>query len=584
VGSGGPAGKGVIVVRMLHASVAPEASTVVPASWRRAGHAWALLSIVTATVAAMIFADSAVSYVAVLIVLASGAFTTPALVVGWWLIHQGPPEENPGGRAWYLGLVLIYVSGLALLAGLVDGVPTDTLVGVPLVVLIIAAVTVGNIRIVRSGSGQRALTIDGLDCLACVAAVVGPCALLWADDVVAAPHAWFAAPAAVVAVGTLAGLFWMVLLATRRRGQASSLGAVLLGFTGLGTVNAVAQAAQGVADFTLPGPPLVALHATWMACILVVPLHVPRQAPVGLGRLAPHAQVRGGAFPAAVALLAVLGMAGAAAVEGFGWRSGTACAVVASLLLALLSARQALTTRETRRLYRQLAEASAQRHALLDAVLRGESDDRHRVAATLHSHAASAYVAFVTFMQLTASDERVPAAAADVLRTDLAHHVDALRDLAAAVSPSSRDSPGYPIETLARACLDGLYGDAPHPTLAVTVDPDLVLTWECETIVVRILHEALRDAHRREAGSLDVHLDAADAVVVLRVVDDGTHPTHEAVAAAMWDYASWLDGDVAVVAAGAAVVTTARLRPATAASGRRPPVALHLVPEPQRHL
>jgi hypothetical protein len=89
------------------------------------------------------------------------------------------------------------------------------------------------------------------------------------------------------------------------------------------------------------------------------------------------------------------------------------------------------------------------------------------------------------------------------------------------------------------------------------------------------------DAHRRDARSLDVRLDAADTVVVFRFVDDGTHPMDAAAVADMRTYAAWLDGTVHVHTDGPAVITTARLRPAVSASGHRPPASLHLVPGPR---
>ena len=492
---------------------------------RVAGLAWAAVTIPSTTALAAL-ADGRDAYLFVLVFLASGAYTTPALVVGWLVVRRVEPAERPAAALWLASVVLMYAIGLGVLAGLALDTGLGNPAGAPAVATIAALVLAGNVCLVRNGSGERAVVVDIVDCLTWAVVAAAPCALLWADDIVTADEAWLAVPAALSAVGMLAGTFWMALLVTRR-GDHPTLSAFLLAFTLLGTLDAVLQAAQALSGFALPAPPLVAVHATCMALMLLVPLHVPRRPAARLGDLAPHRQVRGGTGAALLPLAGLPAIVLTAVVAGDGepW-AAVVCVGAITALAALVAARQALVQRETRHLYGRLELAATRRRELLGALVRNTHDDRHRIATTFHRHAVSAYVGIATFLRAAEASPAAPAGAASGrVKDDLARHVDALRDLVAAPAPRPDRVPAHPLAVLAAAHHDNLYDDTPAPRLDVTVAEGLTLEWEVEAALVRIVQEALDDVARRGgATAVSVALDAFHATLVLTVTDDGADP------------------------------------------------------------
>jgi signal transduction histidine kinase len=204
--------------------------------------------------------------------------------------------------------------------------------------------------------------------------------------------------------------------------------------------------------------------------------------------------------------------------------------VVAAVLVALAALRQLAGMRETRRLYGQVERANETRRELLAQVMQRSDDDRHRVAAQLHEQAVSAYATFVSFMQTSAlvgAGTGAPMAGASVLvRDELGKQAESLRQLMLAVQPLAAERPDQrPARGLSaaiRAYMDNLYGDRRVPCLTVTVDETLVLDWSTETIVLRIVQEAVTNVRRHSRASKVVVTIRADGKVVeVSVVDDG---------------------------------------------------------------
>jgi signal transduction histidine kinase len=327
----------------------------------------------------------------------------------------------------------------------------------------------------------------------------------------------------------------------------------------LGVVNAVAQTAQGVSGFTLPSAPLIGLHALCMSLLLLVPLYVPSDISAGLDRLPPQAQVRGAGLPSATILfgLPVLLLAALVQRNRVDWAIAFTLSVVV-LLSVLAAVRQLLAVRETRRLYALVEQASDDRRDLLARVIRRIDDDRHAVAAQLHEQAMSAYATFVSYLMATdrpTAHERVRSAilheASALVRDDLSRQAESLRQLMLAVGPldaghSRSESLRVPIQ----AYVHNLYGDGPVPQVDVEVDPDLVLDWITETIVLRVVQEALRNVWRHSSATqVDVSLRATGSVVELEVVDDGVgfdpdDGFYESGIAAMRSFAAFANGSL----------------------------------------
>jgi hypothetical protein len=552
--------------------------------------AWAAVT-VPATAAVSALVEGRDGYLVVLFLLASGAYTTPTLVVGWLVVRRVEPAERTTAALWFASLVLMYAAGVGVLAGVVFGADQANAAGAPVLVAIAGLILAGNVRLVRDGSGERAVLVDVVDCLTWTLVVTAPAALVWGDDIAGADEAWFAVPAALAAVGMLAGAFWMALLVTRRRGSGPAIGAYLIAFTLLGALDAALQVAQATSGFTLPAPPLVGLHAACASLVLLIPLHIPQRPTAGLGTLAPHRQVRGGA---SAAFLPVAGLPTVAVALAANDADGPTATTIAGLgaltaLALLAAARQALVQRETRHLYAQLEHAADRRRHILADLVRNTDDDRHRIATTFHRHAVSAYAGFVTFLQAasTAPSTRRAVATSGAVRDDLARHVDALRDLVTATTTHPDRHAHHPLAVLAAAHLEGLYGDTPTPHLDVTITEAVALDWEVEATLVRIIQQALDDiAARGDATTITTHLDTHATTLVLTVTDDANPPTigdhaHTdrlaSIHALAGTLAGWADTHPTTGSTTVRVVLDPAAAPARPDEHRR---HLHLAPKP----
>jgi signal transduction histidine kinase len=545
-----------------------------PPLLRRLGLLHVLLTVplVTALSATV---DGQREYVFVFVFFASGFFTTPALVVTWLGIHRVPDPDRRWLVSWFVGLALTYATGIAMLVGLATGWQLGNRTGGPIVALIASVFILTSVGLVRSRSGRRALTVDVLEAAMALVVIMAPCVLVWGDRVLDAEAVWFAWPAALALVAVVAGAYWSIVLFVRLGPEAGMLEASGIVLTLVGSADAAAQLAQGVSGFTLPAPPLIALHAMCMAMLLLVPLHVRRKLGAGLDRLPPQAQVRGGGLVALMTLVGVPVLLGATAWTAgrTDWAPAFALGALATLL-ALGALRHLATVRETRRLYAQVEQASDERRDLLARVMERADEDRHRVAAQLHEQAVSAYASFVSFIQ--ACGPGGPAAgvpgesvngASTLVRDNLARHADSLRQLMLAIQPIESSVRGS--QTLAapiHAYLDNLYGDRRAPRLTVEVQDGLHLDWINETIALRIVQEAVRNVWRHsQADNVEVSIGIDGGAVVVRVADDGVGfdpdaTLFESGIGAMREFAAVLGGSTTVTSApGAGTTVTAQL-------------------------
>jgi signal transduction histidine kinase len=200
-----------------------------------------------------------------------------------------------------------------------------------------------------------------------------------------------------------------------------------------------------------------------------------------------------------------------------------------SLLLILSSLRHLLSARETTHLYSEVQRAADERGEILAAVMSHADADRHRVAAHLHRQAASLYTAMSAFTgSPDASLDKastVTGLAAQQLRESLGRQSDELRRIAIAIKPlrgldETRAAP--PLAAPVRAYLERLYGDGLRPEIRVNVDPELALDWTSETILLRIVQEAIHNVWRHaQATSVRVSITAEDELLELEVADNG---------------------------------------------------------------
>ena len=492
-----------------------------PPAVRRLGVLWVALSLSFTTVVAA-WADTPRAYVFVLIFFACGAYTLPALVAGWCVVRWVDVRDRCCYRWLYAGLTSAFALGVAMLVGLATGWRSGNALGVPAVVVSALSLTVGIAVLVRSRSGNRALSIDVIESVVSTVALTAPLVVLWWPAVVEAEAAWFTVPCAAIMPFVISGTYWTTVLFVRLGPGRRAFVGCALALSMLGVVNVGLQAAHGVSGFTLPAPPLIAVNAACMSMFLLVPLYAPQRLRPGLDRLPPQAQVRGGSLATWVALGGLIGLLGATAstADDRPWTVPFALVVTAVLFL-LASLRQVAAVRETRLLYRVVEQVSDERRHLLAKLLDRAAHDRRRVAGHMHDQALAAHASFVTLAQGDAALGPVASDASALVGGALARQARSLRELVAAIRP-----PGIAGSRLAvpiEAYLSTVYGDRTAPALTVDVADDLAIDWVAETVLLQIVQEALHNVWRHSrATRVDVSIGLADAGgVVLSIRDDG---------------------------------------------------------------
>ena len=496
---------------------------------RRVSAAWVCLTLPVVVFVGS-FATKTSSYLLVFALLASGLYTSPALL---HTLLAARRAARPDDRCWWLwltGLGLMYGIGVAMLLGTVLPVRTSTVVNTFVVAVTSLLLMTAIVLVVRSRSGRRAMSVDLTESLMSVIVVVAPAVLVWGDDVVGAEDAWYAVPAAVASVAMVFGTYWAVLLHMRVRGDGSgsrTIGRVGIALGLVGLLNGIGQTMQGISGFDLPSGPLLGLHALCMSLLLLMPLFVPARVSPGLDSLPPQDQVRGAWLPALLMLVGLPALVATTLLlrDQHEWAPLYSLGVT-GVLLVLAALRQLVAVRETRRLYRQVEQAAAARRELLVQVMQRADDDRHRVAAQLHEQAVSAYASFVSYIQmssLTSAGAGGAAGVSTLVRDELRDQAESLRRLMLAVQPLEVDRPRcHSLSAPIHAYVDGLYDDRRTPQQTVVVDDDVVLDWTTETVVLRIVQEAVRNVWRHsEATHLEIAIRVDDGVVVVEVADDG---------------------------------------------------------------
>jgi len=544
----------------------PKADALFSPLVRRLGLAWVAVSLPFVSLVSA-FVHTRDAYIFVLIYMGCGAYTAPALLVTWFATRKAPRRDRPGFLFLYAGLGAAFVIGLGMLAGLATGWRWANSLGPVAVAFSGLMHALGVAYLVRSRSGRRAVSVDVIESLAVTVAVTAPMWLLWGPSIVDAEESWFTIPCAMALLFAVPGCYWALMLAVRLgpgRGL-FEVSAVALGF--VGSVNVALQAAQGVSDFTLPYPPLVALTALCMSQYLLLPLNVPMLLRQGLSRLPLTAQVRGGSLATVVTLVGVglLLVVTAEVADERSWAVPFALGTV-TLLFVLAGLRQIAAVAETRRLYRQVEQVSDERQRLMSQLLERNLHDRHSFAAQLYEQAVAAYTSFA-LLAGTGDAPGDPTSALGkataLVGGDLARHAESVRELVQAIRPLDGaqrvgdvgvgDTPGQPgggppSERLGipmRAYLASTYGNLPAPRLSVEMADDLTLDWISETVLLQIAQEALHNVWRHSnATRVDIVIEteadpdgepgprpwepgdeasrARRPVVAMCVADDGT--------------------------------------------------------------
>ncbi|MCX7619338.1 MAG: diguanylate cyclase [Acidimicrobiales bacterium] len=485
--------------------------------------------------------------------LVGGVLLNAALVLSVVAYTRVPERDRRFWKLFAIGVTGMLLVGALNYLRLFVQAPlwVSILFGTPMAAVVTFAFLSALQELVRTRSDLVVNPLDLLESAMLVIAVAAFAPLLWGDRPIDTDSLWFTVPAGLAAVGILAGVAWS--LATFRRVVGSSMPDELLGLSiGIfGGINALAQTAQGLSGFTLPPAPLLMANAACFGVVVLMPLLLANRTPQAFTTLPPLEQTRTRPLDTiAIALLVPLLVATINAQPRVPWARWY-FAGVSSVLLLLAVARGKLAVAETRRLYASIERAAESRRRLLAEVLRGADSDRHRVAAQLHEQATSMYVALTTAAR--AADQEHVHPSVRLLSEDLKEQAERLRELMVAVQPIGTSTGGpASLGSIVAGFLESLYSDRPPPHLDLQLDPDLELDFITETILMRILQEALMNvAKHAQATKVIVKLDVESNKLALGIIDDGVGFDPNAVAgesglAYMREFAAHLGGHVAV--------------------------------------
>jgi signal transduction histidine kinase len=479
--------------------------------------------------------------------LTSSLFTVPAIVVAVITARRvSPPFRS--FWLWYLGAnIALYHVGAAIVAYAVR----PRLFYEITAFLALAVVALCDARsidhMLRYRSGLRSRSVDVVESGLAIVLVVAPVIVVYGDEIVSSPYAWFGLVSLFFLVLFTSALWCTVVLFVRspkgnRRAESIGVGLWLAA-----VLDTVVQIEQVVSGFTLPPAPVLAFNGLCMGFLLLVPLYAPYRHARGLERLPAQAQIRSGKVIAAVTLAALPLLGGAVVVAGTTDTAVRAAGVALGLLVALSAVRQLVTYAETRRLYAEVERSAEDRRSLLAAVLESMDADRQRVAMQLHRQASSSYAALASLVPVDQREHRgvpdlsgrvaetvrrdvrvshlrtgPPAAVSHVLTERMAAQAESLRELIGAIKPLTRvEGSDAGLAPILQAYVDSL-DTAPPAVTRVAVADGLVLDWVTETVALRVVQEAVRNTCRHaEATELLITIEVEDDVPVVRVGDDG---------------------------------------------------------------
>jgi signal transduction histidine kinase len=171
----------------------------------------------------------------------------------------------------------------------------------------------------------------------------------------------------------------------------------------------------------------------------------------------------------------------------------------------------------------RLRRGEAQRHHLLSTVLTASAEERRRIAGTLHDGvvqdlAAASFIAASSADQARGALQDRLAERLDVVADTLRTSIRALRSLLVDIYPPSLREAGL---AAALGDLAATLSGSGVP-IAITIEPDLTVSHECEALLYGVAQECLRNAARHaRATRISVDVARVGADIRLDVTDDG---------------------------------------------------------------
>jgi signal transduction histidine kinase len=462
--------------------------------------------------------------------LASVPFSAAGLVITRRTLRDCPPEYEGFWHRYWQGLLLSTLAGLAALGGVV--LDSRALVGLDML-LIVAAIPIwasAGLRMLEAQAGKLSISVDLLDTAMALCVLGAPMVLLIAEPLSESTQLIFAIPFALAVFVAPAGLYVsFVNLARIPPGQRVTQGlglALAVAFT----IDATMQLARVLGGLDLALGWFVAVHATQMALLMLLPLWAHRHTTGRLARLAPDQQLRASnpmPYVSAV-VLPLLALWVLATRDSRPWE--VAFLIVVLLVIILLNAvRYTLMSREARQLSAELGAMAEERRLLLANMVRALEHDRHRTVTELHTQAVGSLAtlsAIVQSVSVSLPSETALAVRETIaqLQGDLGDRAEELRQLMVAMRPPAftRSGDDSALGAALAAYASELYQERSTRPVTVHVDPELELDRSTMTIVYRIAQEALLNAARHSgAHSVAVSVTEQGGNVLVEVVDDG---------------------------------------------------------------
>ena len=456
--------------------------------------------------------------------LVTAVCLAPGVFIAWRAARRAPHGDRFVWRLWVTGFAIGCLVTVQFLATGDAGFEKVQQRAIGAAIIGAGLLVVANTLMLRLRSGQRSVLIDVADIAMAMAAVVAPLALIVGEAMFTADARWYAVSAAIYFLGALYGTGVAVVLYLRVRPEDRVVAryGVIFGAITLGS--SAAQVVIGADDFGFPPGPFLAAHALCTGFGVIFLAHSTRRSSTGLERLPARAQVRRRPGVTLLVLVSLPVMGVLVMLRRDDEWAVLVALGTAAVLVSLFCLRSVLAAHETRLLYRDVERSADERAELLTDVLALADADRHRAATHLHRQSVQLYAALSTVVEPVAGDDRPTAAArvAEHLRDDLGRQSDDLRRFALAVRPTGDGPPtADSFTTLLRVQLDALYPDGGGPRLAATVDPDLVLDWTDEAVLVRIAEHGIRVLCRRAPDAVAVEVclgvDARGIALDLRV-------------------------------------------------------------------
>lgn len=459
-------------------------------------------------------------------ILGAGPFTTPTLFLTYLAARRAPEIYRPFWRRFCLGLATAYSAGILAIAGYLFTIRPFIVAAALIGLASFPSFFFAGVVTLRARTANRALPIDLLDVAISVIALAAPCLYFLIVPAIRSRDP-LAITLALVGMAML-GPLYIALLNFFRLPAGNRSGEVLFStLSALTTLNVLLIVIQVLRGFTLPTPPIFAVHVANMGLLVMTPLYA-RSLEIELppDHIPPFYKARRiHALPfLALMLIPPLAIYAQWHAKDRPWGPVFVISILV-VLTGLGALRQYLSNKETLRLNAELEAIAEERRELLVRMVRALEAERHRFGAELHGTAVESLAAIgallqAAYAQLPPGTAAVVREALGAVREDMNERIERMRQLMVAIEPPDLEETG--LSTALVAYANELFGSSRTMKIHIEVDPDLRLDWSSQSIIYRLAQEGLLNVSKHaRAKTVSVNVSACPEAVILCIVDDG---------------------------------------------------------------